>query len=411
MDKHTRRDFIVGTSSLIAVGLLAPPWLSSILRAQARAEAGGATGSVAGKAFVVCQLSGGNDGLNTVIPYTSHDYYKLRPGLAIPEQNVLPISDSLGFHPSMKPLLPLYQQGKLAVVNGVGYPNPNRSHFASMRIWQRADEDEQQPYGWLGRYLDSTRRGQSPNPVLAIGLGRERSAALVGARGSVPTLASLDDVQGMLGDRDSEQSLRAIQGMDNPGSAGLQHVRESTEVALDALDTLSGLLGNYTPQQPYEDDTFGNGFRQIAQLIAVSPGTQVIYFSAGGFDTHAQQAPQHEELLRQFSGALASFMQELQDIGAAERTTVMIFSEFGRRVAENGSEGTDHGAAAPMFVAGGGIRGGLYGDYPSLTDLADGDLKHNIDFRQVYATVLTDWMGTDAASLLGADYGKLDVFS
>jgi uncharacterized protein (DUF1501 family) len=410
MDKHTRRDFIVRSSSLIAVGLLAPPWLAQIMRYQAQAAVKGKAG-LGKQVFIVCQLSGGNDGLNTVIPYTSAEYYKLRPTLAIPEKDQLRISDTLALHPSMKSLHGLFKQGQLAIVNGVGYPNPNRSHFASMRIWQRADEDEQQPYGWLGRYLDSTRRGTSPNPVLALGLGTETNSALVGAKGTVPTLASLDDVQSMVGNRDEERALRAIQGMDDPGQASLAHVKESTDVALDALDTLKNLLGNYTPQRPYGADLFGTGFRQIAQLVAVSPETQVIYFTAGGFDTHANQAETQARLLQQFSDALAAFMGEMQDIGQAERITVMAFSEFGRRVSENSSAGTDHGAAAPMFIAGGGLKGGVYGAYPSLTDLQDGDLKYHTDFRQVYSTVLTDWMGADAAALLGHDYGRLPVFS
>jgi uncharacterized protein (DUF1501 family) len=409
MDKHSRRDFIVRSSSIIAVGLLAPPWLSAILRDKARAAAGGVAPT--GKhVFIVCQLSGGNDGLNTVIPYTAAEYKKYRPTLAVPEKDLLHISDSLAFHPSMKGLHQLFLDGQLAVINGVGYPNPNRSHFASMRIWQRADEDEQQPYGWLGRYLDATKRKISPNPVLSLALGRESNQALRGATGAVPTLASLDDVQGMVGDRDAERALRAIQGMDNPQNASLSHVQQATDTALDALDTLKGLLGNYTPQQPYGDDLFGNGFKQIAQLVAVSPDTQVVYFSAGGFDTHAQQADRHAELLQQFSDGLSSFMAEMDAIGQSQRVTVMIFSEFGRRVAENGSAGTDHGAAAPMFIAGGGLKGGIYGDYPSLSDLHDGDLKHHTDFRQVYSTVLTDWMGADAAGLLGHDYGKLQIF-
>jgi uncharacterized protein (DUF1501 family) len=187
-------------------------------------------------------------------------------------------------------------------------------------------------------------------------------------------------------------------------------VKESTDVALDALDTLKSLLGNYKPARQYGDDVFGKGFKQIAQLVAVSPETQVIYFTAGGFDTHANQADTQAKLLGQFSDALAAFMGEMDDIGQAQRVTVMAFSEFGRRVAENSSAGTDHGAAAPMFIAGGGLKGGIYGDYPSLTDLQDGDLKYHVDFRQVYSTILKDWMGADAASLLGHDYGRLPVF-
>ncbi|MCC7477070.1 DUF1501 domain-containing protein [bacterium] len=415
-DKHSRRDFVLRSASLIAVGLAAPAWLSSLARAGVSAQARGKALPGAGKTLVVCQLSGGNDGLNTVIPYSAQPYYKLRPSLAIPEKSQIQISDSLALHPALRPVHALWESGELAIVNGVGYPNPNRSHFASMSIWQTGDPGGHESSGWLGRYLEAAAGAAGkPNPLLALSFGRERVEALGGSSSSVPTFASLEDVRGLVGDSDAERALRAIQQGPAGGmgayNSGVSHAGKATNAALDAMDALAARLDQYQPSSAYGSDDFGQGFRNIAHLLGISPETRVIYFAAGGFDTHAQQAQTHEELLGRFSAALATFMKELQAMGRSNDVTVMVFSEFGRRVEENGSAGTDHGAAGPMFLAGGGIKGGLYGAYPSLTDLADGDLKFNTDFRQVYSTVLQDWLGADSAALLGASYKPLGLFA
>lgn len=419
-DKHSRRDFVLRSASLIAVGLAAPAWLSQLARAGVSAKAKGKAAPGGGKVLVVCQLSGGNDGLNTVIPYSSKQYYSLRPSLAIAEKQQLVLNDKLALHPGLKGLKTLWDRDELAIVNGVGYPNPNRSHFASMSIWQTGDPEGHETTGWLGRYLDGVNQTAAQrNPLLALSLGRERVEALGGRSSSVPTFASLEDVRGLVGDSDAERTLRAIQQTDSsmgamgqPGgySAGVSHAGQATNTALDAMDALAARLDDYTPSGDYGEDEFGLGFRNIAQLIGISPATQVIYFSVGGFDTHAQQAVTHDELLQKFGKALLCFMDELKAMGRAEDVSVMVFSEFGRRVAENGSAGTDHGAAGPMFVAGGGVKGGAYGAYPSLTDLNDGDLKHSTDFRQVYASLLQDWLHTDSAKLLGGEYKSLGLF-
>jgi uncharacterized protein (DUF1501 family) len=403
MDKHSRRDFIARSASLIAVGLTAPTWLSRVARAEVERQAAGLAAS-AEKVLVVCQLSGGNDGLNTVIPYTNAAYYRLRPTLAIPEAQQLAFSSELAFHPALAPLRKLYEGGQLAIVNGVGYPNPNRSHFASMSVWQTADPGGREKHGWLGRYLDAQA---SSNPVLALSLGNGRTEALQGATASVPTFASLEDVRAMVGDADAQRTLRALQA----GVSGEQStVSHANDTAFNVMDALAEKLGDYTASGSYGGDAFGQGFRQIAQLIAVSPTTKVIYFSVGGFDTHANQAEEHSMLLSQLADASSKFMAEIDRIGRADKVSLLVFSEFGRRVMENGSLGTDHGAAAPVMLLGGGVNGGMYGAYPSLTDLADGDLRYSTDFRQVYATVLQDWLGSDSAQLLGSQYGTLPLF-
>jgi uncharacterized protein (DUF1501 family) len=350
----------------------------------------------------VCQFSGGNDGLNTVIPYADKAYYNLRPTLAIPETQQLHISSELALHPSLKELHSLYDNKQLAIANGVGYPNPNRSHFASMSIWQSGDPSGQTATGWLGRYLDGQ---SSDNPVLALSLGNGRVEALQGQRASVPTFASLEDIRAMTNDADAERALRALQGTAASGQLGT--VKAANDTALNAMDALAAQLDKYTPSGQYADDAFGQGLRNIAQLLAISPGTRVVYMAVGGFDTHARQAETHATLLSQFSAAASEFNAELARMGRADDVALLAFSEFGRRVSENGSEGTDHGAAAPVFMLG-GVKGGLYGQYPSLTDLEDGDLKHSTDFRQVYASVL-DWLGADTGSILGGEYDRLPI--
>lgn len=406
-DEITRRDFLRGSGAVIAVGLLAPPWLSSIARADVKRLVGG--GGVSDRVLVVCQLTGGNDGLNTVIPVTQKAYYANRPTLAIAEGKALGLTNDLGLHPSLDGLKQLWERKQLAIVNGVGYPHANRSHFRSMEIWQTANPDADEQYGWLGKYLDSVEETKNPNPVLAIGLGNERNLAMSGAKCAVPTFASLADIQSMVGDADADKSLRAIQGMDS-ADGDKRTVRQATNAALDAMAELKKNLGKYETKSTYAADAFGQGFKQIAHLIAVSPRTRVIYLSVGGFDTHSRQGDSQAKLLKGFGDAVNTFMQEMTAIGKANKVSVMVFSEFGRRVQENASAGTDHGAAAPMFVIGGSIKPGLYGKYPDLGDLERGDLKFNVDFRQVYAGVLDGWMGGDSASLLGRAFDKLPIF-
>ncbi|MEW5882803.1 MAG: DUF1501 domain-containing protein [Armatimonadota bacterium] len=402
----TRRDFL-RSSAIIAVGLAAPPWLAQVARADILKLAKG--GKVApDNILVVCQLSGGNDGLNTVVPWSDPTYRSVRPTLAIPEDQVLKVDDAIGFHPSMTGFKELYDAQSVAVVHNVGYPNPNRSHFRSMEIWQTANPDAVEAYGWLGKYLDNQAKGGSTNPVVALGLSQTTPVALKGKQVSVPCFASLADIRGLIGDPDEERRLRDIQGAERGGSAGT--IREANLTALDAMSELNRLLSQYESKHTYGNDNFGRGFQQIAQIIGSSPKTRVIYLSAGGFDTHSQQRDQHARLLQQFSDALNTFMQEMKAIGKAEKVTVLVFTEFGRRVAENNSQGTDHGAGNPMFVVGPQVEGGFIGDKPDLNNLDRGDIRWKVDFRQVYATVLDEWMGADSASIFGKRFEHVPIF-
>lgn len=407
LDNISRRQALKG-GAMIAVGLAAPKWFSSIAEADIMRMASG------GKApkdtvLVVCQLSGGNDGLNTVVPYSNGRYYTLRPTIGIPTDKVLALNSDLGLHPALVGLHELYKEKKVAVIQNVGYPKANRSHFKSMDIWHSASPDGAIKYGWLGRHFDQQMATGPLNPVVALGLSTDKPLALTAKNASIPCFASLVDIQAMVGDPDSERMLRQIQGMDAMEGSATRVVQMANKSALDAMATLSKQLSGFAPKQTYANDTFGNGFKQISQLVATSPATRVVYFSAGGFDTHARQADAHEKLLGNFGNALNAFQKEMEALGKADKVVVLVFSEFGRRVAENGSGGTDHGAAAPMFLVGKSVKGGIYGSLPNLDDLENGDLRFNIDFREVYATALENWVGGDPGMVLGQDFKKLDV--
>ncbi|MDW8107894.1 MAG: DUF1501 domain-containing protein [Armatimonadota bacterium] len=404
----SRRQFLKAGFTLVAVGLAAPPWLAQIAHADTqRLKKGNKLPN--DRVLVVLQLTGGNDGLNTVVPYRDALYYKARPTLAIPEAQVVPLEEPLGLHPALQPLKPLYEQRVLAVVQNVGYPNPNRSHFRSMEIWQTADPDGYSRYGWLGKYLD-TLTDTAANPVMAISFTQELPLALHGVKAQVPCFASLADLQVMTNDPELERTLRQLsyteeRKPDSPAAV----IRHSTRTALEALEQLRERIRHYQPHAHYANDPFARGLQQAAQIIATSPQTRILYVSVNGFDTHAAQASTHGQLLSQFAGAVSAFYTDLQAMGKADKVLLMVFSEFGRRVHENGSLGTDHGAAAPMFLIGGRVRGGLHGDPPDLHNLdSNNDLQMQLDFRRVYATALT-WLGGDPEAVLGKEFAPVDL--
>lgn len=405
----TRRDLFV-RGGVLAVGLMAPSWLSAIARSDVANLANGRKIDP-NNVLVVCQFSGGNDGLNTVIPYLDPKYRELRPTLGFNSDEVLKAADGLGFHPSMEGFADLFKKGQVAVINNVGYPNPNRSHFKSMDIWQSASPDGALKYGWIGRAFDKNcESGAKLDPIAALGLSTERPLALTAKVASIPCFASLGDVQQMVGDPDAERMLREIQGMAGAEGSSVRQIQLANNTALDAISALKANLSKFEPKNDYGDHAFGRGFKQIAQIIATSPQTRVIYLSVGGFDTHARQKESHATLMKGFSQAIAAFQAELEAVGKATNVTTLVFSEFGRRTYENGSEGTDHGKAAPMFLIGKNVKGGFHGARPDLTNLNDGDLQFKIDFRQVYATALDDWMGNDSKAILGGQFQTLDVF-
>ncbi len=403
----SRRTFLKSTGS-IAVGLVAPPWLASVAKADmVRLNKG--QGLNPDAVLVVCQLSGGNDGLNTVIPVGSDAYYKARPSLAIGKDQALALDSGLALHPEMGPLKDLYGKGQVAIIQSVGYPNSNRSHFRSMDIWHTASPDDELSHGWIGRQFDITQAQAEMSAVAGLGLSREKPRALSAQNASIPCFASLADIGSLVGDPETERLLREIQGTAAEAGSTRRLIQQASGTALDAMSLLKSRLDTYKTAQSYDDNGFSNGFKQIGHLIAVSPETRVVYFSHGGFDTHSRQAEQHGKLMKDFSGALKTFMDEMEAIGKADKVIVMVFSEFGRRVEENGSAGTDHGKAGPMMLIGKNVKGGIYGPMPELKDLDRGDVPFSIDFRQVYATALDGWLGGDSKQVLGGDFAKLDV--
>lgn len=408
-ERLSRRSFVKG-GTLIAVGLATPGWLSGIAKADVLGFAKGAQ-PTSDNVLVVCQFSGGNDGLNTVIPYASKAYSTLRPTLGVADKDVLHLDDQIGLHPSLKGLADLYHNNRLAVVQNVGYPHPNRSHFRSMEIWQSASPDSALKDGWIGRHFDLLAKQNPLDSIVALGLSSERNPALIGEHVSIPCFASLADVQNLVGDADFEKMLRAIQG--TPGAAGSAQrlIQDSTKTALDSMAILRKNLAGYQNKATYANDAFGNGLKQVAQLIATSPQVRVVYFSVGGFDTHAKQADQHAALLKSFGDAMAAFQSEMDALGKTDKVTTVVFSEFGRRAAENASQGTDHGAAAPMFVIGGKVKAGIHGSAPDLEHLDDGDVAFKTDFREVYSALLDQWMGGDSAAVLGGHFTHAEVLN
>ncbi len=367
--------------------------------------------------LVVIQLSGGNDGLNTVVPYHDERYHAARPKLGIAAADVLKCNDQAGFHPSLSGVRELLDDGRLTVVQGVGYDNPNRSHFESMDIWHTCRrKEESRPDGWLGRYLDAaagtpTTKNQGGDAP-ALHLGREEQPFAVASQSiRVPTVRDIAEFE--LRGRD-RQSLRDL--LSRPGAGAstpndlLDFLQSSTTAAMAASDRVTRASLNYLSDVTYPASGLGQKLRVVAQLIDAGLSTKVYYVVLDGFDTHSQQPGAHAVLLKEWSDAMTTLIRDLEAHGHADRVCVMTFSEFGRRVAENASDGTDHGAAGPMFLAGGGLKGGMFGSAPDLSNLQNGDLQHEFDFRQVYATVLQDWLGVDFRNIVGDGYETLPLF-
>ncbi|MFN3683701.1 MAG: DUF1501 domain-containing protein [Fimbriimonadaceae bacterium] len=391
----TRRDFLRRTGG-VAVGLAAPGWLGAFARGESLRAAQGRK-AASNRVLVVCQLSGGNDGLNTLIPYRDPRYAPLRPSLALPAERVLDLDGSIGLHPALEPLLGLFREGRAAAVQRVGYPNPNRSHFRSMEIWHTADPERPRRDGWLGRYVAQlAERGQA-SVASAVGLTTELSLALSSPSASVPCFASLEEVARFGGDPEVEALVRRAQ----TGGKADPAIRRATEGALDAAALLRSRLAGVALKEEFGNDPFGSALSQAARLVLAMPETRVVYVAVGGFDTHARQAESHERLLRGLGLALASFDREMRARGLGDRVLVATFSEFGRRAYENASQGTDHGAAGPVLLVGGGLRPGLHGPAPNLGELSDGDVPFSVDFRDVYAELLSGWLSADPAPILG----------
>jgi uncharacterized protein (DUF1501 family) len=364
--------------------------------------------------LVVVQLSGGNDGLNTVVPYADEIYRKKRPSLALNDGGVLKIDGKIGLHPNLTGFNTLLENRQLAILQGVGYPNPNRSHFESMDIWHSArTQADQRKLGWLGRAFDAraaefAAAGDPP----AMHLGEEiQPLALASRDVPSPSIRSLDQFKLETGGNDKLRT--AIQVAASAPRAGsndlLKFVQTRTTSALEVSRRIEASGQNYKTTVDYPGTPLAEKLKRIAQLIDAGLATRVYYVALDGFDTHSDQQAAHAGLLQQLGGALAAFTEDLQGHGQLDRVATLVFSEFGRRVEENASRGTDHGAAAPVFVIGNQVKSGLIGKHPSFTDLEDGDIKFHTDFRAVYATLLENWLGWPAAPILGDGFKPVEL--
>ncbi len=395
---QNRRDFL-RSSSMVAAGTWLAPYF---LQAQ-----GPSKGSFAGKKLIVIQLSGGNDGLNTIVPFENDLYYNARPQLGVKKSDVLKLSDQLGLNPALEALRPLFEDGLLSIVNGVGYPNPDRSHFRSMDIWHTAsNSDEYWSSGWLGRYLDA-QCANCETPHRAIELNNTLDLALKGER--VKGLAMTNP----------NQMIRDINTGYNRELASLgnaHHVHEEVGYlyktlieSVNSADYLSDQLNLKREGRINPQSQFSNHLKTIVQMINAGMETSVYYTQLGGFDTHAQQKVRQDRLLKIYAEGISYLVSELKKSGQFKDTLIMTFSEFGRRVSQNASQGTDHGTANNLFLIGESVNGGLFNDVPSLNDLDNGDLKYELDFRRVYATVMEQWLDANSKEILKRDYQLLDL--
>ncbi|TME38016.1 MAG: DUF1501 domain-containing protein [Chloroflexi bacterium] len=416
----TRRSLIGRGALLVASGFLAPSFITRT--AMALDGPSSALGPVAldsskkNRILVVLQLSGGNDGINTLIPFADPNYSQLRPSLGFAANEVLHLTDSVGLNPNLSKLKTMYDQGKVAVVQGVGYPNPNRSHFRSMDIWHSARPDTFERSGWLGRYVSACECAQD-NALPAISVGDQLNTmfwtdtTLVPAVASIGAFSFLTDTK-YKNDRTFQmQTLQNIYSQAGNWSAYEGLIRRGTLQALAGSDELQKVAASYqSPVQYPANNGLANQLKMVAQVIAGNLGTRLFSVSMGGYDTHANQKPTQDKNLAQLGDALEAFTQDLANMQQQDNVVIMAFSEFGRRVKQNGSGGTDHGTAEPMFIIGNKVQGGLYGTYPSLSDLDNnGDLKFNADFRSVYAGVLKDVVGADPAPILAGSFDPISV--
>ena len=410
----TRREFVRGGVAAFTVGFSAPAFISDLARAQGRVQ----------RNLVILYLSGGNDALSTLIPYTDAQYYARRPTLAIPAANVLQIGtdrggNALGLNPRLGGLKSIFDAGRLAIVQRTGYPNSSRSHFQGTDIWSTGDPSSPQGTGWLGRYLDTL---PSPvDPLSAWSTVRETPRTLLARTVGIPSIpsvagyafASPNSATDAVFGRDSAVRIASHLPSDKPH---LAFVNSTAQGAFATLDRVAQ-VNTYVSSVTYSNNGFAQALRAVAGAIAKGIGTRVFWVQTGGYDTHALQNPNaangaYAGLMTTLNDGLTSFYRDLENQGLLRDTLILQFSEFGRRITENGSNGTDHGAAGIMMAIGGSVRGGLYGTAPRLNPTPDnqtlenngGDVRHETDFRSVYAKVIESWLGADANAILGGDF-------
>ena len=435
----TRREFLRTTVLGGAFSWTVPAFLARTF-AELEVHAANDTQVDTGKdspILVILQMAGGNDGLNTVIPYANDHYFRARARLGLQPDAVLKLNDELGLHPSLKGFRELFDAGNLAIVQGVGYPNPNRSHFGSTVIWQTAsDANKFEKHGWVGRYFDNSCPGE--DPTVGVVISRQMPLAFAatnpkgvcldnpenyrfgsGDTGDVlidPGEESLRELNrpemaGESADANSGASVGAVSGTMRPHGSVLDYVERTALDAQVSSEKIREITRKVSNQASYPGGQVANSLRLVARMIGGGMPTRIYYVSQGGYDTHTNQVPTQARLLQELGDSVKAFIEDLKAQGNFDRVMLMTFSEFGRRVAENANTGTDHGAAAPMFIAGSKVKAGLLGKHPGLApdDLLNGDLKYTVDFRSVYAAVLEEWLKTSSRPILGRKFELLQI--
>lgn len=416
----TRREFLTGGLGLLSAATTMPVFLGHTLRLLADEPGPAGKKGDSQRVLVVVQMAGGNDGLSMVVPYEQDEYYKYRPQLAIRKQDVLRLEGGVGLHPAATGLKSLYDDGRLAVIQGVGYPNPNRSHFTSMDIWHTADPQQKQRDGWIGRYFDACCKGAdpAPEPIQGIALMGEAPLAMQGDSFSPLAFENADALTWRGAGQDA-RAARLFRELNQPGPGSdaqselAQYLQRAALAAQLGADDIRGAAAGKisSTTQRGRRGQLGPQLQMVARMIKAGLPTRIYYVSMGGFDTHAGQAGRHQQLMDQLGDAVAGFMDTLKEDQLQDRVLMMTFSEFGRRVQENASGGTDHGEAAPMMLIGSKVRPGVHEKHPDLSKLHRGDLAFTTDFRKVYATVLREWLKIKPDAVLGGNVGSLNVLN
>jgi uncharacterized protein (DUF1501 family) len=435
---QTRREFLRTTLAGGALTWTVPAFLAntfSALNTDAENNPDKTPKGLDSRILVVLQMAGGNDGLNTVVPWNDDYYHRARPRLGLSRDRVLKLNDDLGFHPNLGGLKSLYDAGSVSIIQAVGYPNPNRSHFRSTEIWQTASSaDKAESTGWLGRFFDNDCSGCDPTVGISIGRQTPQAFAAREPRGislenpnnyrflspeksrrgemssAEESFRKLNQEENDIGEN-SGGSVSAIHGAAHHAGSALDYPERTAMDAQISSDKIRSLADKVQTSGDYPASQLGNSLKLVTKLIGGGLATRVFYVSQGGYDTHTNQVGTHERLLKDLGDSLKAFVDDLKAQGNMERVVIMTFSEFGRRVAENASGGTDHGAAAPIFVVGSKVKAGLLGKAPSLApaDLFQGDLKYHVDFRAVYSTVLERWLNVKSEPILGGRFAPLDL--
>jgi uncharacterized protein (DUF1501 family) len=403
----TRRDFLASNLLPVAAGLAVPAAFAKGVYAAAADKAGN------DRVLVILQLGGGNDGLNTLVPYADGAYHSARPKLSLQPESVLKLNERVGLNPNLKGIKGLWDQGKVAIVEGVGYPNPSYSHFQSIRVWEFADPAMKNVEGWLGDYLAKNFDPQG-HPLEGCALGQASvPSELRGPTSSVTVIQSAQGFQ-VQGGAPRAQTAQSLYTQAPPPYGVLFDTAMTNANA--AVQALQRAQNKYHPAANYDQkqklvyaakNSLAQSLELASELISTDAGVKVVHVTLGGFDTHTIEEKRHDDLLAAVDQAVSAFFTDLTASGHADRVVLMTWSEFGRRVKENASLGTDHGAAAPMFIIGNPVKGGLYGEPPSLSNLDNGNLRYTTDFRSVYRTVLEGYLGADGNAVLKAEVPTL----